>query len=128
MTGILDANPEHHMYLQNYRSGPSLGLAQPAAQYQWQDARRMSLPYSVPEWSMDLPDWFERKATANLVSNLLTLSLRTTIDPELPGGAPGCGDLVPPGIPIVMSVPGIIPPIPQTVYTNTEPLSTTRFK
>ena len=32
------------------------------------------------------------------------LSLRTTIDTELPGGVPGCGDPTPPGIPIVRTV------------------------
>ena len=35
---------------------------------------------------------------------LKPLSLQTTIDTELPGGTPGCGDPVPPGIPIVHSV------------------------
>ena len=43
-------------------------------------------------------------ADPNELNTEQTLSLRTTIDTELPDGVPGCGDLTPSGIPTVKSV------------------------
>ena len=111
------------MYLQKYRLRPICGLSQPGAQCHGLSLRRV--PFSlVPEWNLDLPDWFEQRTESNS-TNLLTSSLRTTIDTELPGGAPGCGDPAPPGIPTVMSVSDVALPIHQPVKPTTEPLSYT---
>jgi len=122
------------MYLQENRFGPLQGPAQCGAPRHGISMRRMlTCVPSASEWNLNLPDWFQHKTAKSISTDLLTSSLRTTIDTELPGGAPGCGDPAPPGIPSVMSVPDtILPihhlPIHQEVSPITQALSNTWSK
>ena len=105
ITRSLDVLSEYLMYLQIYRLGPLQGLSQCRAHcHSSSMGRRLISPSSASRWNSDCPDWFEQRLAESHPTDLLTLSLRTTIDTELPGRVLGCGDPTLPGIPLVRTV------------------------